>query len=269
MDQSGRVYDELLVLHVQNGDRRALERLASRWHPRLRSARHFAGDDELARESVQESWLGIVAGLKKLGDPARFSVWTFTILRRPDQGQCRTPAALGRTDQGQCAGDFAAWRRPDGAALGLCQPARGPADRCYTLFRRTAQAGRDFRRDRRAIGHRQIAHLHRSQDTQDPFGRRRPMTDSMAGSALDADDEAFLKALDEGCNMFAQIGDTLSGAAGRSWCSRWPWCSASRSSTPSGSCSRAIPTANCSSGSRRHSRCSWRRGSSSSGSSNG
>lgn len=83
MEQSGRVYDELLVLHVQNGDRRALERLASRWQPRLlRSARRFTGDDELAREAVQESWLDIVAGLKKLNDPARFPGWAFTILRR-------------------------------------------------------------------------------------------------------------------------------------------------------------------------------------------
>ncbi|QLC26675.1 sigma-70 family RNA polymerase sigma factor [Parasphingopyxis algicola] len=83
MDRSGRVYDELLVLHVQNGDRRALERLASRWHPRLlRSARRFTGDDELAREAVQECWLGIVAGINRLTDPTRFPSWAFTILRR-------------------------------------------------------------------------------------------------------------------------------------------------------------------------------------------
>lgn len=83
MEQSGRVYDELLVLHVQNGDRRALERLASRWQPRLlRSARRFTGDDELAREAVQECWLGITAGLHRLSDPARFPGWAFTILRR-------------------------------------------------------------------------------------------------------------------------------------------------------------------------------------------
>ena len=83
MDQSGRVYDELLVLHVQNGDRRALERLAARWQPRLlRSARRFTGDDELARDAVQESWINIVGGLSRLSDPAKFLGWAFTILRR-------------------------------------------------------------------------------------------------------------------------------------------------------------------------------------------
>lgn len=94
MEQSGRVYDELLVLHVQNGDRRALERLASRWQPRLlRSARRFTGDDELAREAVQECWLGIVAGINRLTDPARFPGWVFTILRRRCADRIRAHAA--------------------------------------------------------------------------------------------------------------------------------------------------------------------------------
>lgn len=83
MADSGRVYDELLVLHVQNGDRRALERLAHRWQPRLlRSARRFTGDDELARDAVQDAWIGIARGINRLRDPAKFPGWAFAILRR-------------------------------------------------------------------------------------------------------------------------------------------------------------------------------------------
>ena len=83
MRDSGRIFDELLVLHIQSGDRRALERLAARWQPRLlRSARRLTGDDELAREAVQESWLGISRGIGRLRDPARFPGWAFAILRR-------------------------------------------------------------------------------------------------------------------------------------------------------------------------------------------
>ena len=83
MRDSGRVFDELLVLHAQSGDRRALERLAMRWQPRLlRSARRFTGDDELAREAVQECWLGIARGIGRLRDPAKFPGWAFMILRR-------------------------------------------------------------------------------------------------------------------------------------------------------------------------------------------
>ena len=82
--ESGRVYDELLVLHVQAGDRAALDRLVRRWHPRLlRSARHFlSGDAEAARDVVQQSWIAIMRGLPALRDPARFPAWAFGILRR-------------------------------------------------------------------------------------------------------------------------------------------------------------------------------------------
>src|SRR3954468_2510924 len=94
MEPSGRVYDELLVLYVQAGDTRALERLAARWQPRLlRSARRFTGHDESAREAVQESWLGIVGGIGRLRDPARFPAWAFAILRRRCAERVRAHAA--------------------------------------------------------------------------------------------------------------------------------------------------------------------------------
>ena len=83
MGQSGRVYDELLVLQLQSGDRRALDRLAARWQPRLlRSARRFTGQEDLALEAVQECWIGIVGGIRRLRDPVTFPAWAFAILRR-------------------------------------------------------------------------------------------------------------------------------------------------------------------------------------------
>lgn len=94
MRQSERVYDELLVLHAQAGDARALRRLVARWHPRLlRSAHRFTGDEEIAREAAQESWLGIVTGLRKLRDPAKFPSWAFAILRRRCAERVRVLAA--------------------------------------------------------------------------------------------------------------------------------------------------------------------------------
>lgn len=83
MSDSGRIFDELLVLSVQSGDRKALERLAARWQPRLlRSARRFTGDEEMAWDAVQDSWLGIARGISRLRDPAKFPGWAFAILRR-------------------------------------------------------------------------------------------------------------------------------------------------------------------------------------------
>ncbi|WP_114952032.1 RNA polymerase sigma factor [Sphingosinicella terrae] len=99
MRQSGRVYEELLVLQAQAGGVRALERLAARWQPRLlRSARRFTGHDQLAREAVQESWIGIVRGLRRLRDPARFAAWAFAILRRRCAEAVRAQAASRRRD---------------------------------------------------------------------------------------------------------------------------------------------------------------------------
>ena len=78
-----RLYDELLVTLVQSGDRRAGERLAIRWQPRLaRTARRLLADDEAALGVVQETWLSILRGVEGLRDPTRFAPWAFGILRR-------------------------------------------------------------------------------------------------------------------------------------------------------------------------------------------
>lgn len=76
-------FDELLVTLIWSGDRRAAERLAARWQPRLlRTARRLLGDEEEAVAAVQQSWLAIFSGIDRLRDPARFGAWAFAILHR-------------------------------------------------------------------------------------------------------------------------------------------------------------------------------------------
>lgn len=88
--ETDRVYDELLVLLVQSGDRRALERLAARWQPRLlASARRILASAEMAPDCVQETWAGICRGLPRLSDPAKFPAWAFGILHRKCADQIR------------------------------------------------------------------------------------------------------------------------------------------------------------------------------------
>ena len=86
-----RVYDELLVTLARSGDRKAANRLAARWYPRLmRTALRLTGDRVEAEEAVQEAWAGICRGWPRLSDPAMFPGWAFGILRRKCADRIRT-----------------------------------------------------------------------------------------------------------------------------------------------------------------------------------
>lgn len=78
-----QIYDALLVTLVRSGDRRAAERLAARWYPKLmRTALRLLQDREQAQDAVQEAWAGICRGWGRLSDPAKFPAWAFGILHR-------------------------------------------------------------------------------------------------------------------------------------------------------------------------------------------
>jgi RNA polymerase sigma factor (sigma-70 family) len=74
-------YDELLVLRSQDGDSNALDELVDRWQARFfRHACRLTASPDSARDAVQEAWIAIVRGLRKLDDPARFGPWAYRIL---------------------------------------------------------------------------------------------------------------------------------------------------------------------------------------------
>jgi RNA polymerase sigma-70 factor (ECF subfamily) len=78
-----RVLDEYLVLTAQAGSRVALDELARRWTPRLlRHAQHLLSSADQARDAVQETWLAVVRGIRRLDDPARFAGWVYAIATR-------------------------------------------------------------------------------------------------------------------------------------------------------------------------------------------
>ena len=99
---TGRAFDELLVTLVWAGDRRAAERLARRWQPRLlRTARRLLLDEDAALAAVQESWLAILRGVNSLRDPAAFPAWAFSIVRRRAADRIRHMQAGRARDGGQ------------------------------------------------------------------------------------------------------------------------------------------------------------------------
>lgn len=75
------IQDELLVLRCQEGDGEALKALIARWQPRFgRLAWRLTREREAARDVVQDTWLAIVRGLRRLDDPARFRAWAYRIV---------------------------------------------------------------------------------------------------------------------------------------------------------------------------------------------
>ena len=95
VDETSRVYDELLATLARDGDRKAAELLARRWTPRLlRTAKRLLNDGELARDAVQEAWAGICKGWRGLKDPALFPAWAFGILHNKCRDQIRRNQSL-------------------------------------------------------------------------------------------------------------------------------------------------------------------------------
>jgi len=75
-----QLVDEILVMDSQSGSVKAMEMLVSRWQKRLwQYAYRLTGNAEGAWDVTQESWLGIIKGLRKLHDPANFRAWAYRI----------------------------------------------------------------------------------------------------------------------------------------------------------------------------------------------
>ena len=82
-----RAFDEYLVSLSKEGSIEALDGLARRWTPRLlRYATRVLGGSgdavETARDVVQDTWVGVIRGLRSLRDPAQFPAWIYGIATR-------------------------------------------------------------------------------------------------------------------------------------------------------------------------------------------
>jgi len=79
-DELSDIENQLLVMDAQDGDAGAMEKLVRRWQKRLwLHARRLIGDTEAAWDVTQQTWLGIIRGLRKLHDPADFRAWAYRI----------------------------------------------------------------------------------------------------------------------------------------------------------------------------------------------
>jgi len=74
------IHDELLVMQCQDGDGESLIALVNRWQPRLLChAMRLTREHEAAMDVVQDAWVAIVRGIRRLDDPACFAPWAYRI----------------------------------------------------------------------------------------------------------------------------------------------------------------------------------------------
>jgi RNA polymerase sigma factor (sigma-70 family) len=136
-----RVLGEYLVMAAQTGDRAACGQLARLWQPALlRHAMRLTGEAELARDTLQDSWIDILRGLGGLSDAAAFPAWAYRIVTRKSAATVRglqrrrqTGAALAAEPVAEDAGERIAESRAD----------RGPLARALAALpveQRTAMA---------------------------------------------------------------------------------------------------------------------------------
>jgi RNA polymerase sigma-70 factor (ECF subfamily) len=102
MDRSvEQIVDEILVMDCQSGRAKVLEILVSRWQKRLwQYAYGLTGDSEAAWDVTQESWLGIIRGIGRLNDPARFRPWAYRIVTNKASDWIKRNKAVKKADVG-------------------------------------------------------------------------------------------------------------------------------------------------------------------------
>lgn len=82
-NEKEKALDAYLAASARLGDRRALGRLAERWHPKLLAhAWRLTGERELAADVTQEAWIQIMKGIPGLNETDAFAAWAFQIVTR-------------------------------------------------------------------------------------------------------------------------------------------------------------------------------------------
>ncbi len=119
-DRASLVADEWLVLRSQDGDAGAFDLLISRWQDRLwRHARRLLRDDDAAWDVVQEAWMSILNGLRRLDDPQAFPGWAYRIVTFKCADDVRRRERQRRAEGTRATGDRELSRDDDAEVAAL------------------------------------------------------------------------------------------------------------------------------------------------------
>ncbi len=83
MNKPEKIFDGLLVLQCQNGDKKAFSLLVKRWHTKLcKQAFFYTKDIDISKDIAQDSWNVIIKRIVDLKEPNSFGSWALTIVNR-------------------------------------------------------------------------------------------------------------------------------------------------------------------------------------------
>jgi RNA polymerase sigma-70 factor (ECF subfamily) len=95
------VLTEFAVVGAINGDRKAFELLYRQWQPLLsRHASHLTRDRESTYDIMQDAWIAIAKGLRRLDDPSCFKGWAYRIVSNKSRDWIRKEQARRRLHDG-------------------------------------------------------------------------------------------------------------------------------------------------------------------------
>jgi len=83
MTKPEKIFDGLLVLQYQNGNKKALSLLVKRWHVKLcNQAYWYTKDTNVAKDIAQDCWSIILKKIHDIKEPHNFGAWALTIVNR-------------------------------------------------------------------------------------------------------------------------------------------------------------------------------------------
>ena len=94
MTEKEAIYYQLLVLRCRQGQKEALEELVRRWEKRLfYYIRRLVEDEQDAWQILQETWVKVLRGIKKLREPRSLPAWLYGIARKTTMSHLRAEYA--------------------------------------------------------------------------------------------------------------------------------------------------------------------------------
>ncbi len=106
MNRKQAIYCELLVLRCQRGQTDAFRELVRTWEKRLfYYIRRLVDDEQDAWQILQDTWVKVLSGIKKLREPHKLPSWLYTIARNTAIGHLRkeyTRQALAEHNTALC-----------------------------------------------------------------------------------------------------------------------------------------------------------------------